>query len=111
MPATSSVIELGVVLGDVDLGQDEIGLLRLQLAAEGKAPKTMRLYTEAVARFAAGRLLGARLTGRLRGRLSGARLQDRALCASITCVDNTAYSVARPCELACLPSLVTRSAS
>jgi integrase/recombinase XerD len=36
----------------------EIGSFRLQLAAEGKAPKTIRLYTEAVAWFAAARLLG-----------------------------------------------------
>ena len=36
----------------------EIGSFRLHLAAEGKAPKTIRLYTEAVAWFAAARLLG-----------------------------------------------------
>jgi integrase/recombinase XerD len=36
----------------------EIGSFRLHLAAEGKAPKTIRLYTEAVAWFAAVRLLG-----------------------------------------------------
>src|SRR6202167_4537985 len=36
----------------------EIGSFRLPLAAEGKAPKTIRLYTEAVAWFAAARLLG-----------------------------------------------------
>jgi site-specific recombinase XerC len=35
----------------------EIGSFRLHLAAEGKAPKTIRLYTEAVAWFAAARLL------------------------------------------------------
>jgi site-specific recombinase XerD len=36
----------------------EIGSFRLHLAAGGKAPKTIRLYTEAVAWFAAARLLG-----------------------------------------------------
>lgn len=36
----------------------EIASFRLHLAAEGKAPKTIRLYTEAVAWFAASRLLG-----------------------------------------------------
>ena len=36
----------------------EIGSFRLHLAAEGKAPKTIRLYTEAAAWFAAARLLG-----------------------------------------------------
>ena len=36
----------------------EIGSFRLHLAAEGKAPKTIGLYTEAVAWFAAARLLG-----------------------------------------------------
>lgn len=36
----------------------EIGSFRLHLAAEGKAPKTICLYTEAVAWFAAARLLG-----------------------------------------------------
>jgi integrase/recombinase XerD len=36
----------------------EIGSFRLHLAAEGKAPKTIRLYTEAVAWFAATQLLG-----------------------------------------------------
>jgi hypothetical protein len=35
----------------------EIGWFRLHLAAEGKASKTIRLYTEAVAWFAAARLL------------------------------------------------------
>jgi site-specific recombinase XerD len=35
----------------------EIGSFRLHLAAEGKAPKTIGLYTEAVAWFAAARLL------------------------------------------------------
>jgi integrase/recombinase XerD len=35
----------------------EIGSFRLHLAAEGKAPKTIRLYTEAVTWFAAARLL------------------------------------------------------
>jgi site-specific recombinase XerD len=35
-----------------------IGSFRLHLAAEGKAPKTIRLYTEAVAWFAAARLPG-----------------------------------------------------
>jgi site-specific recombinase XerD len=38
--------------------QTEISSFRLHLAAEGKAPKTIRLYTEAVAWFAAARLLG-----------------------------------------------------
>ena len=42
----------------------EIASFRLHLAAEGKAPKTIRLYTEAVTWFAAARLLGqARKTG------------------------------------------------
>ena len=36
----------------------EIASFRLHLAAEGKAPKTIRLYTEAVTWFAAARLLG-----------------------------------------------------
>ena len=36
----------------------EIGSFRLHLAAGGKAPKTIRLYTEAAAWFAAARLLG-----------------------------------------------------
>src|SRR5271165_1576008 len=36
----------------------EIGSFRLHLAAEGKAPKTIRLYTEAVTWFAAAQLLG-----------------------------------------------------
>jgi site-specific recombinase XerC len=36
----------------------EIASFRLHLAAEGKAPKTIRLYTEAVSWFAAARLLG-----------------------------------------------------
>jgi integrase/recombinase XerD len=36
----------------------EISSFRLHLAAEGKAPKTIRLYTEAVAWFAAARLIG-----------------------------------------------------
>jgi integrase/recombinase XerD len=36
----------------------EISSFRLHLAAEGKAPKTIRLYTEAVSWFAATRLLG-----------------------------------------------------
>ena len=35
----------------------EIGSFRLHLAAEGKAPKTVRTYTEAVAWFAAGHLI------------------------------------------------------
>ena len=41
----------------------EIGSFRLHLAAEGKAPKTIGLYTEAVAWFAAARLLGDGKTG------------------------------------------------
>ena len=41
----------------------EIGSFRLHLAAEGKAPKTTRLYTEAVAWFAAARLLDGGKTG------------------------------------------------
>ena len=43
----------------------EIGPFRLHLAAEGKAPKTIRLYTEAVAWFAAcsARPAGSRRTG------------------------------------------------
>ena len=41
----------------------EIGSFRLHLAAEGKAPKTIRLYTEAVAWFAAARLLDGGKTG------------------------------------------------
>lgn len=41
----------------------EIGSFRLHLAAEGKAPKTIRLYTEAVTWFAAARLLDAGKTG------------------------------------------------
>ena len=47
----------------------EIGSFRLHLAAEGKAPKTVRTYTEAVAWFAAssGRL-GRSRPGRRRGR-------------------------------------------
>jgi hypothetical protein len=36
----------------------EIGSFRLHLAAEGRAPKTIRLCTEAVTWFAAARLLG-----------------------------------------------------
>lgn len=36
----------------------EISSFRLHLAAQGKAPKTIRLYSEAVAWFAAARLLG-----------------------------------------------------
>jgi integrase len=36
----------------------EISSFRLHLAAEGKAPKTIRLYTEAVTWFAAARLVG-----------------------------------------------------
>jgi site-specific recombinase XerD len=35
----------------------EIGSFRLHLAAEGKAPKTVRTYTEAVAWFAAAHLI------------------------------------------------------
>ena len=35
----------------------EIGSFRLHLAAEGKAPKTIRTYTEAVAWFAAAHLI------------------------------------------------------
>jgi hypothetical protein len=34
----------------------EIGSFRLHLAAEGKAPKTVRTYTEAVAWFAAAQI-------------------------------------------------------
>jgi site-specific recombinase XerD len=41
----------------------EIGSFRLHLAAEGKAPKTIRLYTETVAWFAAARLLDGGKTG------------------------------------------------
>ena len=41
----------------------EIGSFRLHLAAEGKAPKTIRLYTEAAAWFAAARLLDGGKTG------------------------------------------------
>ena len=37
----------------------EIGSFRLHLAAEGKAPKTVRTYTEAVAWFAAAHLIPA----------------------------------------------------
>jgi len=40
----------------------EIGSFRLHLAAEGKSPKTIRIYTEAVRWFAAAHLL--RETGR-----------------------------------------------
>jgi integrase len=43
---------------DAGLLAAEIGSFRLHLAAEGKAPKTIRLYTEAVTWFAAVRLLG-----------------------------------------------------
>ena len=39
----------------------EIGWLQLHLAAEGKAPKTIRLYTEAVAWFAARLLDGGKV--------------------------------------------------
>ena len=42
--------------------QPEISSFRLHLAAEGKAAKTVRTYTEAVAWFAAARLL--KQTGR-----------------------------------------------
>jgi hypothetical protein len=35
----------------------EIGSFRLHLAAEGKAPKTVRTYTEAVQWFAAAHLI------------------------------------------------------
>jgi hypothetical protein len=49
----------------------EIGSFRLHLAAEGKAPKTIRLYTEAVAWFAAARLLGQ--AGRTRWGQAGRR--------------------------------------
>src|ERR1035441_3936430 len=35
-----------------------IGSFRLNLAAEGKSPKTVRMYTEAVQWFAAAHLLG-----------------------------------------------------
>ena len=35
----------------------EIGSFRLHLAAEGKAPKTIRTYAEAVAWFAAAHLI------------------------------------------------------
>jgi hypothetical protein len=37
----------------------EIGSFRLHLAAEGKAPKTVRTYTEAVRWFAAAHLIPA----------------------------------------------------
>ena len=37
----------------------EIGSFRLHLAAEGKAPKTVRTYTEAVAWFAGAHLIPA----------------------------------------------------
>ena len=40
----------------------EIGSFRLHLAAEGKAPKTVRTYTEAVAWFAAAHLIPASAT-------------------------------------------------
>src|SRR5712691_3359126 len=42
--------------------EGEISSFRLQLAAEGKSPKTIRMYTEAVRWFAAAHLL--RETGR-----------------------------------------------
>ncbi|HEX4016262.1 MAG TPA: site-specific integrase [Frankiaceae bacterium] len=43
---------------DAEVLGAEIGSFQLHLAAEGRAPKTIRLYTEAVAWFAAARLLG-----------------------------------------------------
>jgi hypothetical protein len=41
--------------------QPEIGSFRLHLAAEGKAAKTVRTYTEAVQWFAAAHLIPDRL--------------------------------------------------
>jgi hypothetical protein len=38
--------------------EEAIGSFRLNLAAEGKSPKTVRMYTEAIQWFAAAHLLG-----------------------------------------------------
>ena|ERR1700761_5117596 len=43
---------------DAGVLADEIASFRLHLAAGGKAPKTIRLYSEAVTWFAAAMLLG-----------------------------------------------------
>ena len=43
---------------DAGILQAEISSFRLRLAAEGKAAKTIRTYTEAVQWFAAAHLLG-----------------------------------------------------
>jgi site-specific recombinase XerD len=43
---------------DAGVLDPEIGSFRLHLAAEGKAPRTIRSYTEAAAWFAAARLIG-----------------------------------------------------
>ena len=43
---------------DAGILQTEISSFRLRLAAEGKATKTIRTYTEAVQWFAAAHLLG-----------------------------------------------------
>ncbi|HEY6309720.1 MAG TPA: hypothetical protein VIY52_02785 [Streptosporangiaceae bacterium] len=44
---------------DVGPFAPEIGSFRLHMAAEGKAPKTVRTYTEAVQWFAAAHLIPA----------------------------------------------------
>ena len=54
----------------------EIGSFRLHLAAEGKAPKTVRTYVEAVAWFAAAHLIERTSCTRWEGR-QGAGGQDR----------------------------------
>jgi integrase/recombinase XerD len=43
---------------DAGVLDPEIGSFRLHLAAEGKAPRTIRSYAEAAAWFAAARLIG-----------------------------------------------------
>ena len=50
-PRRSRQLDAGVL-------DPEIGSFRLHLAAEGKAPRTIRSYTEAAAWFAAARLIG-----------------------------------------------------
>jgi hypothetical protein len=60
MPLTASTTGLGTgSRKPLDAGPfaPEIGSFRLHLAAEGKAPKTVRTYTEAVQWFAAAHLI------------------------------------------------------
>ena len=61
----------------------EIGSFRLHLAAEGKAAKTVRTYTEAVAWFAGGHLIPR--TGHADGSRSAATMCSGGWCTCCLC--------------------------